>query len=33
MFYNINEQKVEDLTKMGMQDLRDGIIRTPLDPL
>lgn len=33
MFYNINEEKVEDLTERGIQDLRDGIIRTPLPPL
>lgn len=32
MFYNINEQKIEDFTKMGCADLKAGIIRTPLDP-
>jgi len=32
LFYNINQSKVEDLTKMGIQDLRDGVIRTPLEP-
>jgi len=33
MFYNINTGMLEDLTQRGMQDLRDGIIRTPLEPL
>lgn len=32
LFYNINLQKVEDLTGTGLEDLRNGIIRTPLDP-
>ena len=32
MFYNINEGTIEDFTKRGIQDLRDGIIRTPLPP-
>ena len=33
MFYNINEQKVEDFTQKGIDDLRKGIIRTPLEPM
>lgn len=33
LFYNINEQKVEDFTGKGLEDLQNGIIRTPLDPL
>jgi tRNA nucleotidyltransferase (CCA-adding enzyme) len=33
MFYNINEGKVEDLTGKGMDDLAEGILRTPLEPL
>ena len=33
MFYNINESKVEDFTKMGLTDLQNGIIRTPMDPV
>ena len=33
LFYNINEEKVEDLTGKGLSDLREGIIRTPLEPL
>ncbi|CAD8185884.1 unnamed protein product [Paramecium octaurelia] len=32
MFYNLNTQEIEDLTNMGLQDLENGIIRTPLDP-
>lgn len=30
LFYNINTQSVEDITGKGVQDLRDGVIRTPL---
>lgn len=33
MFYNVNEGRVEDLTNRGMDDLRAGIIRTPLTPM
>lgn len=33
MFYNINKKKVEDLTKMGLHDLKQRIARTPLDPM
>jgi len=33
MFYNINENCIEDLTEKGMEDLRAGVIRTPLPPL
>jgi tRNA nucleotidyltransferase (CCA-adding enzyme) len=33
MFYNINKQKVEDYTQMGVNDLMHGIVRTPLEPL
>ena len=33
MFYNINDEKVEDFTGQGLDDLRQGIIRTPLEPL
>ena len=32
LFYNLNEQKVEDFTERGIQDLRDGVVRTPLPP-
>lgn len=32
LFYNIQEDKVEDLTHRGLQDLKDGILRTPLEP-
>lgn len=32
LFYNINTKSVEDLTGRGLDDLRQGIIRTPLPP-
>ena len=32
LFYNLNEQKVEDFTRKGINDLIQGIIATPLDP-
>lgn len=32
LFYNLNESKVEDLTGRGLDDMRDQIIRTPLEP-
>eukprot|EP00193_Tetraselmis_chui_P001735 CAMPEP_0177751190 /NCGR_PEP_ID=MMETSP0491_2-20121128/238_1 /TAXON_ID=63592 /ORGANISM="Tetraselmis chuii, Strain PLY429" /LENGTH=476 /DNA_ID=CAMNT_0019266279 /DNA_START=316 /DNA_END=1742 /DNA_ORIENTATION=+ len=32
LFYNLNEAAVEDFTGKGLQDLRAGILRTPLDP-
>jgi tRNA nucleotidyltransferase (CCA-adding enzyme) len=32
LFYNINEQKVEDFTGRGIDDLRNKIARTPLPP-
>lgn len=32
LFYNINEQKVEDFTKKGIIHLEKGIIATPLEP-
>ena len=33
LFYNINTGKIEDYTRQGVQDIKDGIIRTPLSPL
>ena len=33
MFYNINANIVEDFTGKGIQDLKDKVLRTPLDPL
>jgi hypothetical protein len=33
LFYNVNESKVEDLTLRGLEDLRQGILRTPLAPM
>jgi hypothetical protein len=32
LFYNLNEGAVEDLTGRGLEDLRAGLIRTPLPP-
>ncbi|KIP03256.1 hypothetical protein PHLGIDRAFT_77897 [Phlebiopsis gigantea 11061_1 CR5-6] len=32
LFYNVHSRSVEDLTEKGLQDLKDGIIRTPLSP-
>ena len=31
LFYNINEEKVEDWTKKGFDDLKNGVIATPID--
>eukprot|EP00752_Nemacystus_decipiens_P004071 g3726.t1 len=33
LFYNVNNGKIEDKTGRGVDDLRDGIIRTPLSPM
>ncbi|CEH17580.1 tRNA nucleotidyltransferase/poly(A) polymerase [Ceraceosorus bombacis] len=33
LFYNVHTRKVEDLTGMGITDLQEGIIRTPLEAL
>lgn len=33
MFYNLNTRILEDFTGRGLDDLRNGIIRTPMDPL
>lgn len=30
LFYNIHKGEVEDFTKRGLQDLKDGVLRTPL---
>ncbi|KAL5535282.1 CCA1 [Sanghuangporus sanghuang] len=32
MFYNVHTRSVEDLTEKGLDDLRNGIIRTPMTP-
>ena len=32
LFYNLHSREVEDFTGRGLDDLRDGIVRTPLDP-
>lgn len=33
LFYNLQTGEVEDFTRRGLQDLRDGVVRTPLPPL
>lgn len=33
LFYNLNEEKIEDFTKKGLEDLANGVLRTPLTPL
>ena len=33
LFYNINENKIEDFTGKGIEDLENKICRTPLEPL
>lgn len=33
LFYNINNDTVEDFTGMGAEDLQHHVIRTPLDPV
>lgn len=32
LFYNLQSQAVEDLTERGLEDMRNKIIRTPLEP-
>jgi tRNA nucleotidyltransferase (CCA-adding enzyme) len=33
LFYNLNEGVVEDYTGKGLDDLGQGMLRTPLPPL
>ena len=33
LFYNLHTEVVEDFTGMGIEDIKNGIIRTPLDPM
>lgn len=33
LFYNINTGQIEDLTGKGLEDLKNGVIRTPLEPV
>ena len=33
LFYNLDTRQVEDFTNKGLEDLKAGIIRTPVDPL
>ena len=32
LFYNISQNKIEDFTGRGLEDLQNGILRTPLPP-
>lgn len=32
LFYNLDTQEVEDFTKKGLDDMKVGVIRTPLEP-
>lgn len=32
LFYNLNESRLEDLTERGLDDMKNKIIRTPLEP-
>lgn len=33
LFYNLNTSEVEDLTRRGLEDMKDTVIKTPLAPL
>ena len=33
LFYNLHSDSVEDWTGMGVEDIRKGVIRTPLEPM
>lgn len=33
LFYNLQDQYVEDFTELGLDDMRRKLIRTPLDPV
>lgn len=33
LFYNLNKDIIEDFTGKGLEDLQEGILRTPLQPL
>lgn len=33
LFYNLNKSEVEDFTGRGLEDLKNGVLRTPLQPL
>lgn len=32
LFYNLNESRLEDLTEHGLEDMRNKLIRTPMEP-
>ncbi|KAK6456710.1 uncharacterized protein RJT20DRAFT_1302 [Scheffersomyces xylosifermentans] len=33
LFFNLNKNTIEDFTGKGMDDLKNGVLRTPLEPL
>ncbi len=33
MFFNLSTSQIEDFTSRGLQDLAEGFIRTPIDPV
>jgi len=33
LFYNLHTESVEDFTGTGVDDIKNGIIKTPLDPM
>ncbi|KAJ1873328.1 CCA tRNA nucleotidyltransferase, mitochondrial [Coemansia sp. RSA 990] len=33
LFFNIHSQAIEDFTNQGLEDLRRGVVRTPMDPV
>ena len=33
LFFNLSTKKIEDLTNKGLEDLANGVLRTPLDPM
>ncbi len=33
MFFNLSTSQIEDFTSRGLQDLAEGLIRTPIDPV
>jgi tRNA nucleotidyltransferase (CCA-adding enzyme) len=33
LFYNLHTELVEDFTGKGIEDIKNGVIRTPLDPM
>ena len=32
LFYNVHSQQIEDWTQSGLDDMREGLVRTPMEP-